>query len=300
MMSEKNHDISIRETWIEQKGGLILSIFFHLALFSFLITKYPEYALSAKIPRSLSLLLNLTRESDEKEAISFNPAASTFQDEKQREEPSSQEQEEVREKSVEKLIYSRERPLPEFRTGIEEMEQELEVSLADLQKAIERRSVNVKGTRTDFDSSGADEGTVRILDIGKTSVKTSVAEKKEEDECDSCEKEATPERIAEQVLQKYHIRITQKFISGDNNVFFLNKVEVQGKTFVSGNASGYYEVFEIPLEAVRKMTLLENLEFHKRKLDPSRTRVKKIVFGIVKINGEYDLGITKFEYEEIN
>lgn len=277
MMSKKNLIVPVRETWIEQKGGLLFSLLFHLVLFSFLIAKYPEFMIPKNIPNPISLLLNLSYESDENDAPSFTPAQSTFQEEKGSKEASSQTQEDIQEKTTEKLIYTEERPLPEFRVGIEEMEKELENSLSDLHGAIERRSLHAKGTKAGFDSSGAEEGTVRVLDIGNV-----------------------PGKISDRVLQRYRIRITKKFISSDNDLFFLNKVQVQDKTFISGSGTGYYEVFEIPLEAVKKMTLLEGMEFSARRLDPSKTRVKKIVFGIVQIDGEYDLGITVFEFEEIN
>jgi hypothetical protein len=289
-MSKKNHMVPVRETWIEQRGGLLLSIFFHLVLFSFLITRYPEFMIPKDMKNPLTLLLNLSYEPAENEAPSFNPAVSTFQDENAAEEAPPEPANEVTEEPVEKVAFPKERPLPEYKTGIEEMEKDLENSMSDLRKAIERRSLNVnaekamersslnnKGTRAGYDSSGADEGTVREFDIGNV-----------------------PEKISDRVLQKYRIRITKKFISGENNVSFLNRVQVQGKTFFSGNASGYYEVFEIPMEAVKKMTFLENMELYERKLDPSKTRVKRIVFGIVQNNGDYDLGITSFEYEVIN
>jgi hypothetical protein len=278
MMSKKNEIYSVRETWIEQKGGLLLSIFIHLVLFSFMITKYPEFMIPKNIPNPISLLLKLSYESNEKEVTSFTPAQSTFQENKGSENASSETQEENQEGQVEKLTYPEQGSLPEYRVGIEEMENDLTNSMSDLHSAIERRSLNTKGIRADgFNSAGAEEGVVRILDIGNV-----------------------PGKISDQVLQKYRIRITKKFISGDNNVFFLNKVQVQDKTFISGSASGYYEVFEIPMEAVKKMTMLEGMEFSRRKLDPSRTRVKKVVFGIIQIDGDYDLGITAFEFEEIN
>lgn len=290
-MSKKNQIAPGRETWIEQKGGLLLSIFFHLVLFSFLITRYPEIMIPKNIKNPLTLLLNLSYESEKNEVPSFTPSVSTFQNENVVEEAPLETTNEIHEEPVEKVSYPEERPLPEYQTEIEEIERDLEYSMSELRKAIEKRSLNInmensmsemrsqnnKGTRTGYDSFGSDEGTVREFDIGNV-----------------------PEKVSDSVLQKYRIRITKKFISGENDVSFLNRVQIQGKTFFSGKASGYYEVFEIPMEAVKKMTFLENMEFYKRKLDPSKTRVKKIVFGIVQNNGEYDLGITTFEYEVIN
>jgi hypothetical protein len=50
---------------------------------------------------------------------------------------------------------------------------------------------------------------------------------------------------------------------------------------------------------MKKMTLLEQAEMVKKGLDPNKTRVIKIVFGIVENEGNHDLGVTDFEYQEM-
>ena len=50
---------------------------------------------------------------------------------------------------------------------------------------------------------------------------------------------------------------------------------------------------------MRKLTLLEQEEIQKRGLDSGNTRVTRIVFGIVKLGEDFDIGVTEFEYEEL-
>jgi len=282
-MSETTNIATIQPNWVEKNGGFFLSLFFHILVFSFLITRIPEKPPKPVEARRISLMLIAPAPMPPQpplpsQILPTEARATHMKPEKKVEpdlnKPSTSFAPKQPDRSRSPEIP--ENMLSEIQTEITRQQKELEYSLSDLHWAIEKRTVYLKGAEANFNSAGAEKGTVRILDVKNVS-----------------------EKISEQVLRKYQIRITQKYIDGSGEVQFLNQASVREKTFVSQKKSGYFEVFEIPPTAMRKLTLLEQEEIQKRGLDSGNTRVTRIVFGIVKQGEDFDIGVTEFEYEEL-
>ena len=52
-------------------------------------------------------------------------------------------------------------------------------------------------------------------------------------------------------------------------------------------------------KSVRRMVELEEEEMRRRQLNPLKTRVREVVFGLTKVAGDVDLKITRFRYDMI-
>ena len=66
------------------------------------------------------------------------------------------------------------------------------------------------------------------------------------------------------------------------------------------SSPGVYEVFELSPEAVAHMSRLEESEIRRRNLDLEKTKVTRVVFGIVPTSGgDYDLGLLEFEAQPL-
>ena len=153
---------------------------------------------------------------------------------------------------------------------------DIERALNNIRGEIEKRSSQKKGLPTGFDSAGAEKGIVRIFDVS-----------------------GVPDKIVDAVFTRYDIHITQKYIGEGTPQSFLSSAQVGDKTFVNREGGGFFEVFEISYPVVKKLIALEKEEMQKRGLEPDNTEVIKVVFGIIEKNGEYDLGITEFQYHEL-
>jgi hypothetical protein len=283
MMKRQNkHTVPANPGWIEHKGGFVLSLFFHILLFSLFLKRPPtKETQRILIPPRLTMELIMPDEMMQPtpEILPSEARATHSQDapeESQTPKTGGNQAAEPAETGKDANSLIPENTLSEFQGEIARERNNIERSLSGIHGEIEKRGFRAKGAKADFDSEGADQGTIRILDVGDI-----------------------PEKILDEVFRKYNIRIVQKYIEGENNIEFLNKVKTRNKTFLSQKGTGYYEVFEIPPQAMKKMTLLEQAEMQKKGLDPNKTRVAKIVFGIVENEGNHDLGVTDFEFQEL-
>jgi len=273
----------VKAGWVERRGGLLLSLFFHMLLFSLLVTRtLPRPSPEKKSEPALLLNLLMQPPSPPVPAPPPEEAGATH---KKRENP---EIEPVQpEESVETGKEEEAEPvqpeydpyddaMAEFNADRKEREQSMDRSLDRLKNEIMKRDARLKGQEADFDSPGNETGTVRVIDIGNV-----------------------PREVADRVLQRYEIRITQKFVTGDRELSFLNQARLGEKTFNNRNLTGYFEVFELPRKAIQRLTLLERAALINRGLDPGNTFVKKITFGILETKKGYDLGVTDFEYQVV-
>lgn len=274
--------------WVEKQGGWLLSLFIHIAIFSFLFTYSPstQSSRSRANPRSIFLKFAAPQEIPADFPKPPEPARAT-----QATEPDELSQEaapaDAREDSAAPHPY--ESAIAEFRREQEEAARELSQSFAGLRGEIERRvPAETKGAASDVSSIGAEQGAVRVFDISKV-----------------------PESVAASVLERYDIKIARKYMDGGAfNPNYLSSARLRDKTFVNAAGSGFYEVFEVSRRAVQRLTLLESREMSVRGLNPDNTRIIKVVFGIIELGGGlvsseqseskgYDLGITEFQFEEI-
>jgi len=133
------------------------------------------------------------------------------------------------------------------------------------------------GVQAPFASAGSERGTVRSIDIA-----------------------IAPKSIQERFMTKYRISVQNKRVSGGSHQSYINAVTTNRGTYVNSGAPGYYEVMTLSKEVLARMAELEEAELLKRNLDPKRSRVLEVVFGLREApSGDVDLAVTRFRAEPI-
>lgn len=274
--------------WVEKQGGWLLSLFIHIAIFSFLFTYSPptQSSRNRATPRQIFLKFAAPQEIPAESQKPPEPARATQALEQETSPPEPSPPEAGKASGATQPYES---AIAEFRREQDEAAKELSQSFAGLRGEIERRApAETQGASADVSSLGAEQGAVRVFDISKV-----------------------PESVASSVLDRYDIKIVQKYMEGSAlNPNYLSSARLRDKTFINAGGSGFYEVFEVSRRAVQRLTLLESREMAVRGLNPDNTRVIKVVFGIIELGGGlvlseqsetkgYDLGITEFQFEEI-
>lgn len=106
--------------------------------------------------------------------------------------------------------------------------------------------------------------------------------------------------IADRVLSKYGIQILIKYLDGtESGNGFLNRAKTMGGTYYNKSGTGHFQVFSFSQVAVAKMVRLEREAIIRRGLDPTRTRVQEVRYGIISTGGGFDLGVTHFRSVQI-
>lgn len=116
--------------------------------------------------------------------------------------------------------------------------------------------------------------------------------------------EGYPKDIVDDVMDRYGLQIVmQEMPAGRQGQSFLSSASRGGNDRYFGGMTaeaGVYEVFRLSRQSVAEMSRLEEQAIKERGMEPMRTRVIKIVFGIVKAkSGSYDLGVKTFEAEAV-
>lgn len=114
--------------------------------------------------------------------------------------------------------------------------------------------------------------------------------------------EGYPDQAVAEVMARYRMQVKMKLVQGGSNQSFLSSASSnRGDTFLADRNSppGLYQVFELSRDAVTKMSSLEEQAIRSRGMDPERTHVKRIRFGIIQSGGGYDLGVVELEAEPV-
>ncbi len=277
-------------SWLEKRGALWFSILFHMILLTALIcARIPASPMSVREKPSMVVDVRLDAE-PQQSAATRKDNTNLMEEDPQPPEKTLEESDEVPEDThaeSQTEPQAQEIPAPDFpdEVAIRDISRDLEreqTSLDDDMRELRMRisagarPATTKGQDADFDSRGLEQGTIRTLDIRDL-----------------------PDHLAGHVLGRYGIRITRKYINTQDGITYLNRVQMSDKTFQSSGGSGYYEVFELSPQALRHLTGLERDEILRRKLNPERVRVVKVVFGVIEGNGEYVLTIREFDFQEI-
>lgn len=274
------------EPWVERHAGLLVSIFFHLVIFSFLITRTPLPVKEEPKFKRLNLLLQPIVKVEEKLPLPvikeppplFQPAAATSPqpEEKTPQEdllppPNKEKTQEIPEDITlvtEQLQIERKKLLAELK--------ELEEEKKNLRAKLDASSLKVAAQPGKYSSAGAAKGAVRTLRF-----------------------KGYPQEIVEEIMRRYEITIKQRFVGPGPQASFLSYAETDNGVYVNRQGRGFYEVFELSRKAMAKMSQLELQELIKRGYDIDHTAIVRAEFGIVQKNGEYDLGILELEAEHI-
>lgn len=116
------------------------------------------------------------------------------------------------------------------------------------------------------------------------------------------EMEGFSPEITNQIMNRYDMRIETKRMKGSTQNFLSSASGSSGTYFTGSEVpDGIYEVWQLSRKAVSKMAHLEEEAIKAKGMNPEKTRVKKIVYGIVRTSdGGHDLGVTYFDAEPID
>lgn len=117
--------------------------------------------------------------------------------------------------------------------------------------------------------------------------------------------EGHPPEVLEQIMNRYNLRVVlREFKSGSRGQNFLSSASKgPGEQYFGGLSvpPGVYEVFQLNQETVGLMSRLEEDAIRKQGLEPLKTRVIRVVFGIVNSEGGgYELGVLSLEAERVS
>jgi len=170
-----------------------------------------------------------------------------------------------------------EKTLEQLRAELEQREAEQRKRKSQLMQEVAAITAQAPGAKRPYVSDGAEQGTIREINIARY-----------------------PKSMQERFFKRFHIKIQIKYLSGGSHSGFVNAVITDRGTYESHGGSGYYEVMTISPQLNRRMAQLELQELQRRHLDPLRTRVIEIVFGLREDeDGRVDLCVTRFKAEPI-
>ena len=321
----KSHDPSVvadqAKRVSERHGGLIVSLAFHMALFTLLYNvSVPEIFISEPEPQPIRILLaepapeevgeeeqpqppqpeelltpqpplpvqrtvaeliDSTSEDNEATApLELEPVAAMF---------SSEEIENLETELVQ--IDEVEPPEEDADRRIEEeleFEQSLRPQLAALSRSNDELSqsgsseiddllrtarVDQKAMEWLSTTDGLDKGVIRSIDVSDH-----------------------PPELARSVLARYGIETTVARLDGKGSSYgFLNRAKTSAGTFYNRAGKGVYRVFSIPQALIPELVRMEVDALRRRGMDPARTRVLRVDYGIVNTTRGYALGVKDLE-----
>lgn len=111
-----------------------------------------------------------------------------------------------------------------------------------------------------------------------------------------------PREVVDEVMQRYRLRVSERYVPARSVQTYLSSAADGRGHFTASpfREAGIYQVFELSRESVAAMSRLEEAELHARRLDPEKTRVTLVKFGIVRNKlGQHDLGVLDFQWERV-
>lgn len=196
------------------------------------------------------------------------------------EEDNSPPSETETEKETDSPYYLTEELEEQLRVEMESLERNAKFIREEKQKLsmkIQRQKLLANAYKYHVASEGAETGAVRAIDFT-----------------------GWPKDVMDQVMNRYGITITRKFMAANQSLPFLNAAQVDGATYTYQSGPGKYEVFSLGKTAISELALLEAEAIVEKGFNPEKTRVIEIVFGIVKVENGYDLGVVKLVAEELH
>jgi hypothetical protein len=160
-----------------------------------------------------------------------------------------------------------------------ELGKKLNERRSELQQSITRQQVSSAAKDFELNSDGGVQGAVRLLDV-----------------------EGFPLEDVIPVLKRYGITYERRNTSPSSGRSFLNAARTADGTFTNAEAKpgAVYEVMVLSAKAVSMMATREVEALIRDGFDPVRSRVRKIVFGIVRQpDGTLDLDVVSLDAEQI-
>jgi len=301
------------QAFLERQAPTAISLLFHAAVLLFLWSRVDVLPLQPEPPKPIVMHVVQPSETPEPGAgaekpsmppplsqvqrTSPNPAEQptpetpagtegTEEDEKakaeeQKKDSESQEPTAAPTKPVEREIAKvplDQQILEQFRAEQQKRQQELEARKSKIMTQIASIApAEAPGVKRPYSSAGSDRGTVRELDIAHY-----------------------PREMQARFLVRYDIKIQTKMVEGNPRQSYVNAVVTDRGTYLNSGGRGIYEVMTLSKKVLARMAELEEEELRKRKLDPLRSRVIEVVFGLREgDNGQVDLVVSRFRAEAI-
>lgn len=164
-----------------------------------------------------------------------------------------------------------------IRDKVIDQSQTLEERQKNIKENIIRMEVVSAAKDFELNSDGGTEGAIRLLKL------------------DNYE----PEQIRP-LLDRYGISFERRYTKPVAGRGYLNAASTEAGTFRNVEKEGFYDVLVLSTRAVGYLATLETSALGERGYNPASTRVRKIIFGVVmNTRGEYDLGVTELQVEQI-
>jgi hypothetical protein len=103
------------------------------------------------------------------------------------------------------------------------------------------------------------------------------------------------------VYARYGIESFSQYVDVNNSTDYnyLNSAKVDGKQFTRREGRGVFRVLSIPQAAYAHLARLERDALLERRLDPARTRILEVEFGITSVGKTYDLTVSRIKVAPI-
>lgn len=109
-----------------------------------------------------------------------------------------------------------------------------------------------------------------------------------------------PDEIINEVFKRYDITYERRQIKATPGRNFLNAASTKSGTYRNVAKEGYFNVMMLSPKAMAFLVKLEVQALNDKGFEPRNTRVRKVIFGIVKDkNNRFDLGVLDIETERI-
>lgn len=113
-----------------------------------------------------------------------------------------------------------------------------------------------------------------------------------------------PKAVVDEIMQRYQLKVvTRRLEAGRRGQNFLSSASRGSSERYFGGMevpAGVYEIFQLSRGSVALMSRLEEDALRKKGLEPMKSRVVRIVFGIVEDGkGGYALGVKSLEAEAV-
>ncbi len=263
---------------MEKRAGILVSLFFHLAIFSFLVANVSQTVKPNNTPPRLNFILQPVIKAQVPEDVVdkpvLSPSAATVHEDvalltAEREPAPDVEENRLQTSSLDQRLEIE-------RTKLESEFQRLEKVKEDVKMKLDARLALAGVQRGKYHTAGAARGPMRTIDF-----------------------KGHPDHVVQDIMKRYDIKIVQKFVDANPQTGFLAYAETDDGVYLNRQGSGYYEVFVLSMTALAKMSQLEHEELVKQGYNLNQTTVEKAVFGIIEEEGEHDLGILEFEARPI-
>lgn len=153
--------------------------------------------------------------------------------------------------------------------------EQAEQGSSEVAQRLRMARAKVVANKTLFSTRGSRQGVIRELDTSDVS-----------------------ESVAQQVLDRYGCKIMLARVGAANpgGLEYLSSAHTAQGLFVNRAGRGGSRVFSYPMSAVARMSQLEEDAIVRKGLDPAKTRVTRVLFGVLPTTAGWDLAVKEIDF----